>query len=429
MKNISRIKNMDIWYSVAWLIVYRLFLEILYVRIIQPDFFYYGFQLNPSIYRSILSWMLLFPVLFLAKRWENLNHISNSIVLILVYLAFIPATMLFAYMDAPFLFILTIYYMVLVFLTDRLPSLRLQTYGRLRSGLNIMIYMVLLILGVVELFIWARYTNFHIQMDLYNVYGTRLIARSFSMPLVLYYFHSWARIVAPFLAVYALHNRKVVTFVALLLLQFIVFSIDASKSVFFSLVLGVFLYFLFKKGGSFTRILPFGLACLTGGALIEYLLIGTKWMSNYIIRRITMVPALLNYYFYDFANNGGIDYYRQSLSFLGPSLYSKDIADLVGDAYFHAGMHANNGLFADAYMNLGIVGVVVMPLMIALMLKILDGSMRDVSPCVTYTIVIVMSFNFISSSFFTILLTHGFVIMCLLGYICQEQKLQLTELL
>ena len=45
---------------------------------------------------------------------------------------------------------------------------------------------------------------------------------------------------------------------------------------------------------------------------------------------------------------------------------------MIGRIYYHDGLNANNGLFSDAYSNMGFIGLLVMPFILLLLIRMLD---------------------------------------------------------
>ena len=97
------------------------------------------------------------------------------------------------------------------------------------------------------------------------------------------------------------------------------------------------------------------------------------------------------------------------------SIYSTQIQKIISSSYFNTPeMLANNGMFSDAFMNLGTIGIFIMPIMICLLLRFLDYCSKGINPFYLLTIMVNVSYIFISSSFFTVFLTHGFILLCLI---------------
>ena len=149
-------------------------------------------------------------------------------------------------------------------------------------------------------------------------------------------------------------------------------------------------------------------------------------LISYSTRRVLFTPAKLNYCYYDYFSSHGPDYFLA-----GPvgrltgltSPNSDSIAHLIGEVYFNApDMGANNGLFSDAYANLGIIGCVVMPIILVLCIYLLQYIGRALPPSVLFSVVIVFSITFVSSFLTTIFFTHALIPAYLLLYLMSSSK-------
>ena len=209
------------------------------------------------------------------------------------------------------------------------------------------------------------------------------------------------------------------------MIQLMAFCADGSKSTLFSIIIAYgivkFLYNkkdvdLFKSGNIKYYILS-GLVAINFLGFIEFNFLKSANIYNYFVRRLFFVPALLNQYYFDFFSNHEIDLFRQSfmgkLGFESP--YTDQIQKIISSVYFNTPeMLANNGLFSDAFMNLGSMGMFIMPMLICVLLRFLDYCAEGINPFYLLTIMVNVSYIFMSSSFFTVLLTHGFILLCLI---------------
>ena len=290
-----------------WIIVLRILLDVLYCTMIQPAFAYYGFQNDFSLFRYVLSWAMLAAMLFAVSAWRDKEYVSYKITLILLCFSYLPTIILYAYMDAPFILLFLLYYCILVVGVSVIPPLEIRDGGR---GTRLKRCILLLIVAVLlcnELFIWAKYAGFHLQLDLDSVYETREEAKTYSIPRVMGYLHSWSRTMAPFLALYFLNKKKKASVVLMLFCQLIAFFIDASRLVLFSIILCLGLYFILKRGRSFIRFIPAGLSGISIACLLERPLIGTILLSSLTVRRMMFMPSLLNYMYYEYFTKHGFD--------------------------------------------------------------------------------------------------------------------------
>ncbi|MGL5479555.1 MAG: hypothetical protein ACRDCB_10995 [Clostridium sp.] len=200
-------------------------------------------------------------------------------------------------------------------------------------------------------------------------------------------------------------------------MQILSFSINGSKTVLFSTVLSVLLYIIYNK--KYIIRIPMILALVNLSGIIEFFLFKSYNIVNFIIRRVFFVPNLLNYYYYDFFSINEPDLFKQSfLRHFGIKTMYPPIDNMIGSIYFDkANMGANNGLFSDAYSNLGEIGLLIMPIIIVLSLKVLDFCARGLDTRIYVVSSITLAFVFISSNFFTILFTHGFLVLCLVLFL------------
>ena len=91
---------------------------------------------------------------------------------------------------------------------------------------------------------------------------------------------------------------------------------------------------------------------------------------------------------------------------------------MLGNIYFQRPeMAVNNGLIGDAFANLGWIGIIVMPLLIVITLKILDACSEGLDIKIFIMSAVTITFIFISSFYFTILMTHGLIAVCFILYL------------
>lgn len=412
-KSISKVRKQIFAYS----LLQKILFEVIYLNIIFPPFEYYGFQANFSLMRYILSWLMYLLVpMYTAYCYRN-ETISRLTVAVLLNITYMPCVILFAYHDqTPFVLVLVLYYTTLALAAVNLKAFRFQTGIKLsRKNYEQFMYVVGIGLACVVLMIWAVYARFHLQLSFLDVYETRLTAREYSIPSILVYLRGMARSVTPLLAIYCAYKRKKILCTLFVFVQFIQFCIDGTKSVLFTMILGFAAYFFADRKLHIVNWVPRIMSMGAALAIIEYKIFNTDILSNFLFRRVMFVPALLNYQFYDLAQNNGLDYYRQSFGFLGESRYSDTIARVVGNLYYgNEAANANNGMFADAYVNLGVIGCIVMPIAIVFVFKMIEGAGIKLPKSVWMVCAIQTYLSFTSSSFFTVLITHGVLLMIMI---------------
>ena len=161
-----------------------------------------------------------------------------------------------------------------------------------------------------------------------------------------------------------------------------------------------------------------GVSLLTVFGVVEYLLFHTTYISDFGIRRVMIVPNQLGEYYYDFFTLNVPDYYRSSFlrhfGFRSPYQMEglKGFTYVIADKYFgKTDMNANNGLASDGLANLGIVGCIVMPILIITVLKLFDRCTGNLDKRLLIVVAIYISYNLLSTTLTTCLLTHGLIAM------------------
>jgi len=361
-------------------------------------------------------------------RVINDNRNGAIIISILLVCSAVPTTTIVAYLahDIEFCILNVLYWLfIITFYSFKGRKIVIGNWEIRRS--ETLIYAVFIFFAIVILVVGVLYTGFHISFNLYDVYGTRDAYKDSSIPTVFKYLFAAGIIVFPIMIVYGLNQKRYVLVIGAVVFQVLAFFVDGRKSAIFALVATILGYYFIHNLTS--KMIPFIMMCTTLVGFLEKFIIGTENFINLVVRRLFLVTAYLQYSYFDYFNGAEKDYFRQGLiGRLGfDSPYSQDIPKLIGSQYYVNESYANNGLFADAYSNCGAIGVVILPLLIVLSLKILDSASKDLTSGTCMGIIIIASYTFLSSSFFTVMLTHGFLLGCLIIYLFPRFKYQRQE--
>ncbi|ELB81874.1 TPA: oligosaccharide repeat unit polymerase [Enterococcus faecium] len=410
--------------NIIALIVYKFLLEIIYFYFIIPVFGYSGFLNRIDISSYFLFWIiyvLFIPQILALYKKET---VSQAILLIFLLVNFVPSLVLFSFMPQPLLFIvLFICYWIAMIIFNNIVPIILPPHIKGELG-NKLILVIVMAFTLFILFLSGKYTNFRLNFDLLNVYSLRDEVKDLNLPLIFVYLFSSAKVVLPIISIYFYSIKRKAWAFFLIFLQFLAFSIDGSKSTLFSIVITYIIYFAFKKIYMYT--FTFSILCITFLSIIEPLIGGSINIITFFIRRAMFVPSLLNIYYFDFFRFNEKDFFRQGI--IGRvginSPYSESIPQIIGKQYLGSeNLLANNGLFSDAYSNIGLLGIIFLPLSIIIMLKLLDGCCRGLQFKILIATIITSAYTFISSSFFTVLLTHGFLIVCIVIWLIPKNQI------
>jgi hypothetical protein len=266
-------------------------------------------------------------------------------------------------------------------------------------------------------YISGKFTGFRFHFGLFDVYSLRFEAREFNIPIVFSYLHTAAGTILPLALVYCMYIRKRVFAIILGLVILLNFGIDGSKSVLFMLFLCFLGYWFFK----FEKIKLFVWAFVSISvlSLIEKCIIGTHATTALFTYRLLYLPSWIHYWYYDFFSAHELDYFRQGILrwFGATSPYKEAIYYMISDIYGSSlGSQANNGLFTDAYLNLGALGILLFPPVIVGLLRVLDACAKGLSEKLIILPIISVALVLISAGISIALLTGGVLILLLLLY-------------
>lgn len=403
--------------DVVGLVLYRILLDFCYVKILNP-IYPREYVDESTIYSYIVSWgvfLIFIPLIVPIYKKRNL---SANIMLFLVCVSFIPTTSIIIFMPVAnkFIILTFLYWLMLFGLYQYLPSVKLPK--QTPSNINYLYSFCVVVLCAVVIYISGRYTNFRLHFHLLDVYGIRLEAREFGIPIWLTYLCSAAATLLPIMLVYYLSCKRYFLVIFLAFIIFLNFSIAGNKSVLFFSFCCFFgyLFYTYKRMRLFCWVMI--LICVV--SICETYIFKSSIASRLFINRLLYTPAELNIYYYDFFSTHELDYFRQGiLRRLGmESSYSTDISFLIGEVYFgRPEMRANNGLFADAYSNLGVLGVFVLPPILIFILKLLDACSRGLDEKLIIMPAITIGLSIVSVSLTTTLLTNGLLLTMLVLYL------------
>ena len=404
--------------SLIYVIFYRLLLDIAYFQVISPVYSYMGFHDYRKVEFFVVSWILLLVSFqFLTFIWRRKN--GSAFVILYVYLvSFVPfTTCVYAGIMSLgcilgnalyWTFLLLLYRLICKDAGGKQIKFRL---GHIKIDDEPLQIWFLLMLAVIS-YVSYYYANFRVIADFDIVYQYRSEARNYPLLTVTRYLFSMSRMTLAILWGYFIYERKWIGACAVLVLQVLNFGIDGSKNILFVTLLVGSIFVLCKKKSEqdikffFCKILS---GMVFGGILEEWIL-GTHWILGRIVRRFLFVPNYLHEVYYDYFAVHEVDMFRGSfLRWLGYiSSYSQQggIPQTIGK-YMGSNSNANNGLFSDAMANMGLAGIVMLPLVIVLFLFLFDVCTIYLSRELVAAAAFPVAWSFTGSSFGTVLLTHG----------------------
>jgi hypothetical protein len=411
---------------ICMLIIYRIILDISY-KDVENIYGHQGlFKLSRSEFSFILSWLLFICFIpFILRQFEG-KHLSNYSFVFLALFSLIPQIVSISYRsDYPleYIILMAVYWLLLTQLHHYIPPIHLRfNPSRIIQKMPDLILISLLVTVVIYSY---QTTGLRFHFDIYNVYDIRAEARDYGFIFPFNYLLSFADSALAFFAVLLIHRGRYIYFGITLLVIFINFSITGTKGILFILIFGLLGYYFIRNPKHLIRIM-IAVVALSFLALVEVRLIDTFVLTFTFFYRMLFLPVEMHYTYFTFFQINEYDIYRQSfLKLFFDSPYQQNIQFLIGEyAINDITARANNGLFSDAYMNLGCVGIFIHPFVIVILLRFFDGAACRIDFKIWPVIALYISIILISIPFSTALFTSGFIFFIILMYTFSKKNVQ-----
>ena len=407
------------------LIIYRLSLDWLYVNWICNFYDFFGFagQWEPLTFiKSVLF-------LILGTKILNLKENASSIILYFIYLFyFVPFTSMVAYNafeNVIYELSYMVYWLILVWGYSFLKKYDLKRNDSLESKNNniylFVFYLIIIIICLNILFIGFVYTGFNFSFNLYDIYIMREMSNVIELPVLSSYLLTSAQLCIPIAIFYFATLKKYFFVVVLFVFSFLIFVTLAFKSTFFIGLLSMIIILLKIKYDRIKVLLSFCILCLS--AIFEYIIFKTEFIVELIIRRALFWPNLLSFQYYDYFTYHSPDYFISSVfkwSGLDSEFSQTRIVKVIGETYYGYEMPANNGLLADAFANLGYLGILLMPIFLLAVLALLDKRTAILPIQMIVVPSFIIAVDLVNTFLSVTLLSHGLFLSIVLFYLLQK---------
>lgn len=226
-------------------------------------------------------------------------------------------------------------------------------------------------------------------------------------------------VVAPLLIAYGAWTRRgPLAALGFLVLVLIYTSAAFRSMVFIALLIVVLLMLVARLRRDFGPALGWFTSLLIAACAVVAMA-GVVIPLSLLVRRLLVVPGQVLGYYYDAFDTGPV--YLLSHSILGglvPRPYAETPPVLIGSRYFSdPGINANGNLWADGMANLGLPGIVVASLGLALVLIVMDAVTRGKPAILAVTVGAIGIWSLTNSGLLTTLLTHGLGLMLVLFWL------------
>jgi len=420
--NILSIKKSIFW-SFLVIFFYKIILDLSYYFIISPRYSYTLFTFDLNYFKLFESFLLLFIVFALMPKSKE--KLSSIMVWVLILVSYVPMLTLFALKNESRIFMYAITgFWLLVFLLLKFPSVSITPLKKSQS--KTIYYSIFFILfGIVFLMVYKNF-GFSFNFNLKKVYDIRSSYVAMGIPLSGYLFTWVAKIINPIFFALFLNKKKWIPLGLIILLQVMLFSVTGHKSFLFTLPFVFCLIWIVKRKNPFFYMCIGLIGVILIGAL-SFCLIDNIWPSSLFTRRTLLVPAQLSFLYYEFFSQNEYTFLSQHLIFRNFIDYSYQLnpPHLIGKTYFNRPeMGANNGIYADAFMNFGYMGFFLWAILLTIIFKLIDSFSKNKKMIITIAAIAVPILSIRSSALLTNLTTHGLLLSLLILYLLPKEKLK-----
>lgn len=389
------------------------------------------FELNINFIKIFFSFLAnLVIVIFLPVDFKK----PSSIFMHIQYLfPILPMLIMFGISDLSssyMIMVLAGFYILLLTRNINLRPLHFQKISR--ELLIIFFFFMISIIILFEIIVNGKSLNF----NFFDIYIVRLENELTSSGGIMGYLIALTSTVfIPFLLILSLHRKSIVMIMSSLVLAIFFFGITNYKSALFYPFLVVAIYFFLSRTNPI-RDLLISLLILTFfsiavfPSLTEGELIGSDFLRVSVtalgVRRVFFEPSLINFFYYEFFKLNEFVYWSNSnLTFgLFDYPYSLDPAHQIGFYFYGTELQgANTGWLGSGYMNAGYLGVYLYAFLLGLIFSFIDSykNLIDSKYLVAFTISPLFVL-FLSSDFFSALLTHGIALSIILLFFISNQS-------
>lgn len=403
-------------------ILYRLALDAVYIWAASPRAAYAGLILSPVGWKYLLSWGMYLILFYLLPRREK------DTVVFLLHLQFMytvaPLLTFYALADGSSSYILMVFVCVLL----QIGILRrpiLHKSGVYITGMKKSTTITLAALVVVSLIIPILYNGFAGLKAFDFTYIYEMRANAVFPPGFSYLFNWMQKAIIPFAVVYFLHLRKYGLSALCVLIQILFYIESGWKATLFILVPIIGIYIL-SQTGHLIKIMYVGVSIVLLFITVlfqRYLADNTATLGfslcSLIPVRAFFIPADIKFDFYECFQLFPHVYFSDGMigKFLGLTYpFSGSLGQVIyafsGGTFLDS--NSNTGYLGDSYAQMGFVGMLLMSLLLAAILRGLQQYENEKTSPILMALFAVSIIGLNDGALFTTLLTGGLLVMLIL---------------
>lgn len=406
------------WRGVGWLVGYAVALGFTHALVIAPAFGYMGYEnVPPNIFLAIV----LVPTYVLCARrlpssWERPSTVIYWMLFLLVVAPVHVIPVFTSQLTAKVLLmvgaVVAAFWLLGYIYSVRIPAPHYRRPSPRVYWLAFALLWVALV-GVVVSY-YGLQLRFVALSEIYDVRDTYRDSFEY-VPRAARYAITWlGNAIAPIAIGRGLITRRWLWVVFGVLTELFLVSITGFKQMLFASALVAAVVILVRVtdpkriGGRVAVLVTTGVVVLT---MVDFFR-GTASLTTIAVRRLVLTAGMNTKYYFDFFTD-------HPFAFLGHGLFKRWVEYpyhlsppfLIGEVYFgDANLSANANVWADAYANFGLVGVLGYTVVLAAALLFVDTVAQGVTKGLAIAGLAQSAFSLSNTALPTVFLTHGMLL-------------------
>ncbi|KYZ76423.1 hypothetical protein AXX12_08290 [Anaerosporomusa subterranea] len=244
--------------------------------------------------------------------------------------------------------------------------------------------------------------------DLTKVYDVRMAYKNLQLPFVRYILNWTALVIIPLLVSYFLTKNRLFYCLLMLGMQFLLFSATGNKSY----LMSIFFVLAARKIVEHKRSIVYlsnSLSAILIASILSFYLFDDEWLSYLLSNRPFILPAKISFEYYQFFSQEQLVFLSHSIfsSFVNYP-YSLEPMYLLGQIFYNnERVAANTGMVADAYMNFGFLGVLLVLVLFFFVLTLIQVLISQKDMKIAIGAILLPIFFLFEAPFLTAFLTGG----------------------
>lgn len=409
--------------AIAGILAFAGLLTWAYLFVLAPVYGYRGYIV---IDRSPQYHLFVALIVALPSIWMpvELSRPSETVLWFLYLMVFIPSLIIpvfAAEVSELALFKLHITLLsgfLILNLAPRIPTLRLPNLKLRHRGF---ILLIMALMSILYVSVVSSY-GFNIRpVSFADVYDVRASYKSVSASVLSAYGISWlGNVFHPLLIAAGIRWRSLALISLGLFGQIMIYSITGFKSIALSGVVIIGLLIASRKNGTeFGLWMAWGAASVVGLGMAVGKFFNLPLLTHLATSRLFVTPGLLTGFYYDFFSAHPKVYMSDGiLSSVSSYPYTMEPDRVIGINYFgNPDMHANANIWADAFANFGLGGVVLFSIILTGILWLYDSISKSKDRRTAIMLLGVPCITLSNTALETSLLTHGIGLVILLMFL------------